>query len=175
MTALRIDSGAAPLRRRLGPVPWFVLEELVLLAGADSVVETNVRAWPPACRSTRTRWPERSAACGPRAWWRATRSRTRPGGSAAASTRPAPSSASSALTTSSRTRSTQPRTPTAVPHPTMSLQLSLIDDGVDDDAAHSDPLRLTSAGEDDALAPGVRGRAAPVPRATQDGGGRALC
>lgn len=30
MTALRIDSEAAALRRRVGPVAWFVLEELLL-------------------------------------------------------------------------------------------------------------------------------------------------
>lgn len=43
MTALRVDPAAAPLRREVGAVAWFVLEELVLLAGAGSVVKTGVR------------------------------------------------------------------------------------------------------------------------------------
>ncbi len=44
MTPLRIDADAAALRRRLGPVPWFVLEELLLVSDATSVVNTGVRA-----------------------------------------------------------------------------------------------------------------------------------
>jgi hypothetical protein len=41
MTALRIDSDASELRRLLGPVPWFILEELLLGPGenrGDSLV-----------------------------------------------------------------------------------------------------------------------------------------
>ncbi|MGI8684180.1 MAG: hypothetical protein ACR2MO_03640 [Acidimicrobiales bacterium] len=38
MSALRIDTESLPLRRRLGPLAWFVLEELALLADGDSVV-----------------------------------------------------------------------------------------------------------------------------------------
>ena len=44
MTPLRIDADAAALRRRLGPVPWFVLEELLLLSDTTSGVNTGVRA-----------------------------------------------------------------------------------------------------------------------------------
>jgi DNA-binding transcriptional MocR family regulator len=44
MTPLRIDADAAALRRRLGPVPWFVLEELLLLSDATTVVNIGVRA-----------------------------------------------------------------------------------------------------------------------------------
>ena len=41
---LVIGPGAAGLRRRLGPVGWFVLEELAGLAGASGVAVTSVRA-----------------------------------------------------------------------------------------------------------------------------------
>ena len=44
MTPLRIDGEASPLRRRLGPIPWFVLEELFLASDTTSVVEAGVRA-----------------------------------------------------------------------------------------------------------------------------------
>ena len=43
MTALRIDAKSAPLRRHLGPLAWFVREELALLADVDSLAQTNVR------------------------------------------------------------------------------------------------------------------------------------
>jgi len=71
MTALRIDPGAAPLRRQLGPVPWFVLEELVLLAGADSVVETNVRALAAGLSLNKDTVARALGRPGPSAWWRA--------------------------------------------------------------------------------------------------------
>lgn len=44
MTALHITAESTPLRRRLGPVAWFVLEELVPSADDAAVVETSVRA-----------------------------------------------------------------------------------------------------------------------------------
>ncbi len=48
MTALRVDADAAELRRELGPVPWFVLEELLLSEGEQDgdvlVVHSTVRA-----------------------------------------------------------------------------------------------------------------------------------
>jgi DNA-binding transcriptional MocR family regulator len=139
VTALRIDSGAAPLRWRLGPVPWFVLEELVLLAGADSVVETDVRALAAGLslnKDTVARALGRLRAEGlvagdlqPNEAGRFGRGQYQTG---------AVLGLQRLDDEQPHAWSTQPRTPTAVPHPTMSLQLSLIDDGVDDDAAHSD-------------------------------------
>ena len=44
MTPLRLDADASRLRRQLGPVPWFVLEELLLVSDATLVVEAGARA-----------------------------------------------------------------------------------------------------------------------------------
>ncbi len=44
MTAVRIGAEAAALRRRLEPVAWFVLEELVLASNPTGGIEKGVRA-----------------------------------------------------------------------------------------------------------------------------------
>lgn len=43
MTGFGVDPTSSPLRRRLGPAPWFVLEELVLIGAAEGA-ETKVRS-----------------------------------------------------------------------------------------------------------------------------------
>ncbi|MGH9164244.1 MAG: hypothetical protein ACRDZW_01875, partial [Acidimicrobiales bacterium] len=43
MTDFCVDPTSSPVRRRLGPAPWFVLEELVLVGDGEGA-ETNVRS-----------------------------------------------------------------------------------------------------------------------------------
>jgi DNA-binding transcriptional ArsR family regulator len=140
MTALGIDSSAAPLRRRLGPVPWFVLEELVLLAGADSVVETNVRALAAGLslnKDTVARALGRLRAEGLVASDRQSNEAGR-FGRGQYQTGPVPG-IHRLVDDQPHPRSTQPGTPTPVPQTATSLQLRLIDDGADGDAEGPDP------------------------------------
>jgi DNA-binding transcriptional ArsR family regulator len=169
VSALRLDSGASPLRRRLGPVPWFVLEELVLLAGVDSAVETSVRALAASLslnKDTVARalgrlrdeglvvsepQPNLAGCFGPARY------------------QPGPVAGLQRLDDEeTRPRSPRPPTLAAAPELATDIQLSLIDDRPTYGGRHPTTESPTTPQYDDALAPGVRGHPAPVPRDAQD-------
>lgn len=169
MTALRVDPAAAPLRRRLGPVDWFVLEELVLLAGAGCVVETGVRDLAGRLslnKDTVARALGRLRAAGvvvaePQAHEAGRFGRvlyrigTVPG---------------------LRYQDTDTRTrPTASSDVPTTTQLSLIGTSELAGTDHPGSASRTTAWEPDALAPGVRPPHACVPRDAKDGAGRPAC
>lgn len=166
MTAVRLDPTAAPLRRRLGPVPWFVLEELLLLAGPDSIVETNVRALAAGlslnkdtvARALRRLQAEGLLAHEPQ---ETDRGRFVPG-----RYRPTPIPGLALLEAPLDPASPSRR----VLRSSCGSQLSLIDDLHPAATDHAGSACRTTAGGVDALAPGVPPGPAPVLRDAKDRG-----
>jgi len=162
MTRLRTDADAGVLRRRLGALPWFVLEELLLLSDGTGVAETNVRAIAAALwlnKDTVARAIRRLRAEGVVVAQLQTHDSRRFGGTRyevapvtgvrgepvePVPPRPAPRSSSSE----------------SIPPSRKTVQLSLIQQARNGEADHSHPSARSPARQDDALAPGVRpGRA----------------
>lgn len=170
MSALRIDTESSPLRRHLGPVAWFVLEELALLADGDSVVETNVRDLATRLslnKDTVARALGRSRSEG----LVVNELQTNRAGCFGSGRYQATAVAGVQRLddeTTSPTRSRPSRTPSPVPCLAASTQLSLIDDGPADVDRHPRSESPTTPWNDDALAPGVQGHPAPVPLDAQD-------
>ncbi|HET7486330.1 MAG TPA: hypothetical protein VFJ85_00275 [Acidimicrobiales bacterium] len=169
MTALRVDPAAASLRRRLGPVDWFVLEELALLAGADSVVETAVRDLAGRLslnKDTVARALVRLKAAGvvvaePQA--------NEAGRFGRVLYRIGVVPGLRFVDTDSHAR------PAARSHAPTTTQLSLMEDAEPPGADHPGSASRTTPWEHDALAPGVQPPHACVPRDARDGEGRPAC
>ncbi len=162
MTRLRIDADAGVLRRRLGPVPWFVLEELLLFSDGTGVADTSVRAIAGALslnKDTVARAIRRLRAEGVVVAQLQTHDSGRFGGTRYQidpgigvqgepvdepfPPRPAPASSSE-----------------PIPPPRETVQLSLIEQARNGEADHFHRSARSPARQDDALAPGVRpGRA----------------
>ncbi|MGH9154495.1 MAG: hypothetical protein ACRD1K_01245 [Acidimicrobiales bacterium] len=166
MSAFRIDSGAAPLRRHLGPVPWFVLEELVLLAGVDSAVETSVRALAASLSLNKDTVARALGRLRDEGLVAAEPQPNRDGCFGPARYKHGPVAGIQCLD-DEKTCPRSPRPP-PVPPPATSIQLSLIDGPPAGDDRHPRSESPTTPWNDDALAPGVQGHPAPVPRDAQD-------
>ncbi len=166
MTALRITAAAATLRRRLGPVPWFVLEELVLLADTDAVVETNVRALAASLSLNKDTVARALVLLRSEGLVVAEPQPTDGGRFGAGRYRAgAVPGLQQVADDSSRRQPPQPsRHPATLPVPLPNGQLRLLDAEPTSQPDHSGRSRPTSPQQHDALAPGVRGVPAVVPR-----------
>jgi hypothetical protein len=161
-----VDPMSSPLRRRLGPAPWFVLEELVLV-GDTQGAETNVRS----LADTVARALGRLRAAGLVV--------AEPQGSRAGrfvTGRYRVSSFPGLQVLDERNECPSPRhprRPAPPPLPQDGAQLSLLGDVLRTVGGHPESVDETTAWKVDALAPRVRGCHAPVPRddegAAQDG------
>ena len=170
MTPLRIDPGARVVRRRLGPLPWFVLEELLLLSDGTGVAETSVRAIASALslnKDTVARAVRRLRAEG----LVVLQSQAQhPGRFGVTRYEMAPVDG---VKVELFDEPVVPRPPLikrsqSIPSPREAAQLSLIDHAVHPRADHSHRSAPSPPKQDDALAPGVR----PAPAGRhRDGGG----
>ena len=173
MTGFCVDPTSSPLRRRLGPAPWFVLEELVLVGAAEGA-ETNVRSLAAGLslnKDTVARALGRLRAAGLVV--------AEPQGScagrfAAGRYRVAPFPGLQVL---DQPTECPPPLPSRRPAPTQpprdSAQLSLLADIQAAVGGHSEWVDEPTPWKVDALAPGVSARHAPGTRDTHNGGGRA--
>jgi hypothetical protein len=165
VTALLIDSNAAELRRLLGPVPWFILEELLLGAGEDRgdavVAHASARSLAAAVSLNKDTVARALAALDragavvaqqqPNGGGKFGRGRYRvvrvPGVRRIADTSMASSEPASTTTRPLRTRAQPTREPT---------QLALLDVTIATDTSDTDRRPSRPPKRSDALAPGVR-------------------
>lgn len=176
MTGFCVDPTSSPLRRQLGPAPWFVLEELVLVGAAEGA-ETNVRSLAVGLslnKDTVARALGRLRAAGLVV---AEPQGSRAGRFATGRYRVAPFPGLQVLDERPECPSPRPsRRPAPPQSPRDGAQLSLLGDVPQTVDRHSKSVDETTAWKVDALAPRVRGCPAPVPRddagAAQDGSGR---
>lgn len=173
MSGFCVDPTSSPLRRRLGPAPWFVLEELVLV-GAVGGAETNVRSLAAGLslnKDTVARALSRLRAAGlvvvePQG--------SRAGRFAPGRYRVAPIPGLQVLDERTECPSARPsRRPASPPSPRDGAQLSLLADDPRTVDGHPESVNGTTPWKVDALAPGVGAQRAPGTRDAHDGGGRA--
>lgn len=176
MSGFCIDAMSSPLRRRLGPAPWFVLEELVLVGAAEGA-ETNVRSLAAGLslnKDTVARALGRLRAEGlvvpePQG--------SRAGRFAIGRYYVAPFPGLQVLDQPTECPAPRPSPRPAPPQsPRDGAQLSLLGDVLQPVGGHPESVDEPTPWKVDALAPRVQGCPAPVPRddegAAQDGPGQ---
>lgn len=176
MTGFCVDPMSSPLRRRLGPAPWFVLEELVLV-GATEGAETNVRSLAAGLslnKDTVARALGRLRAEGlVVAEAQALRAGRFATGRYCVTLLPGIQVLDARTERQSPPQSRRPAPPQ---EPQDGAQLSLLGDVLQPLGGHPESVDGTTPWKVDALAPRVRGCPAPVPRddegAAQDGSGQ---
>lgn len=173
MTGFCVDPASSPLRRQLGPAPWFVLEELVLVGAAEGA-ETNVRSLAAGLslnKDTVARALSRLRAAGLVV--------AEPQGSVAGRFAPgryrvAPFPGLQVLDEGTKCPSSRPSRRPAPPQlPRDGAQLSFLSDDPRTVGGHPESVDEPTPWKVDALAPGVRRRPTPGTRDSHDGGGRA--
>lgn len=173
MTGFCVDPTSSLLRRQLGPAPWFVLEELVLVGAAEGA-ETNVRSLAAGLslnKDTVARALSRLRAAGLVV---AEPQGSRAGRFATGRYRVAPVPGLQVLDERTECPSPRPsRRPAPPQSPRDSAQLSLLADDPRTVGGHPEPVDEPTPWKVDALAPGVPARHAPGTRDSHDGGGRA--
>jgi hypothetical protein len=172
VTALLIDSDAAALRRMLGPVPWFIFEELVLGPGEDRggalVAHASARSLAATASLNKDTVGRALAALGragvvvpqrqPNDGGRFGRGRYR------VEAMPGVRRIADTATPSSKPASTTTRTPRTHAQLTdVPTQLALLDDTTATDPSETDRRPSRPPKRSDALAPGVR----PCPAVTE--------
>ena len=164
MSGFCVDPMSSPLRRRLGPGPWFVLEELVLVGTAGGA-ETNVRSLAAGLsqnKDTVARALGRLRAAGLVV---AEPQGSRAGRFATGRYRVAPFLGLQALDERNGCPPPRPsRRPASPQSPRDSAQLSLLGDFLPPVGGHPESVNEPTPWKVDALAPRVRGCHAPVPR-----------
>ena len=173
MTGFCVDPTSSPLRRRLGPAPWFVLEELVLVGAAEGA-ETSVRSLATGLSLNKDTVARALGRLRAEGLVVAEPQGSRAGRFSTGRYRVAPVPGIQVLDQPTESPSPRPSRRPAPPRPTQDgAQLSLLGEVVQPVGGHPESVDGTTPWKVDALAPGVPARHAPGTRDTHDGGGRA--
>lgn len=176
MNAIRIDASAADLRRALGPMAWFVLEELLLGhgedLGSDFVAQASARGIAASASLNKDTVARALAALARAGVVSAVRQSNDHGRFGAGAYRIDIPAGVQRLD-EARTNTSQPSSKRSRPHrsrpqpPHEATQLELLDVTPAEPHHHTDRRPTGPPKQDDALAPGVRPR--PAGRERDDG------